>query len=66
LVALWFLGKIEAIITGIALAPLIYFMGKNCLNTHVERVFIILCNNKARKLGIVLDWGFYENKTDVQ
>ncbi|MGB8227126.1 MAG: hypothetical protein WCE45_09745, partial [Sedimentisphaerales bacterium] len=58
--------KIEAIITGIALAPLIYFMGKTCQNTHVERVFLALCNNKARKLGIVLDWGLYENKTHVQ
>ena len=66
LVALWFLDKIEAIITSIALAPLIYFMGKTYHNTHVERVFIILCNNKARKLGIALDWGLYENKAHLQ
>ncbi len=66
LVALWFLCKIEAIITGIALAPLIYFMGKTCQNTHVERAFITLCNNKARKLGIVLDWGLYGNKARLR
>jgi hypothetical protein len=66
LVALWFLCKIEGIITGIALAPLIYFMGKTCQNTHVERAFITLCNNKARKLGILLDWGLYENKAHLR
>jgi hypothetical protein len=60
LVALWFLCKIEAIITGIVLSPLIYFMGKTCQNTNVERTFIALCNNKARKLGITLDWGLYD------
>jgi hypothetical protein len=66
LVALWFLCKIEAIITGILLAPLIYLIGKTYQNTHVERVFITLCNNKARKLGIMLDWGLYENKIHIQ
>jgi hypothetical protein len=66
LVALWFLCKIEAIITGILLAPLIYLIGKTYQNTHVERVFIILCNNKARKLGITLDWGLYKNKAHLQ
>jgi hypothetical protein len=65
LVVLWFLCKIEAIITAITLAPLIYIMGKACQNTHVERAFITLCNNKARKLGIVLDWGLCENKTHI-
>jgi hypothetical protein len=65
LIALWFLCKIEAIITSISLAPLIYFMGKACMNTHVERAFITLCNKKARKLGIVLDWVLYENKEKV-
>ncbi len=66
LVALWFLCKVEAIITSTALAPLIYFMGKTCMNTHVERTFIKLCNNKARKLGIVLDWSLCENKTHLR
>lgn len=66
LIALWFLCKVGAIITGIALAPLIYFMGKTCQNTHVESAFITLCNKKAHKLGIVLDWYLYENKTHVQ
>jgi tetrahydromethanopterin S-methyltransferase subunit C len=65
LVAFLFLSKIEAVITGIVLAPLIYFMVRKYLKrigmplTHVERVFITLCNNRAKTLGIELDWGLY-------
>lgn len=65
LIAFFFLSKIEAIITGIALAPLIYFMGRKYLKsigmplTHVERTFIILCNIRAKKLDIELDWSLH-------
>jgi hypothetical protein len=65
LVAFLFLSKIEAVITGIILAPFIYFMARKYLKdigmplTHVERVFITLCNKRAKTLGINLDWGFY-------
>ena len=65
LIAFFFLSKIEAVITGIVLAPLIYFTGKKHLQsigmslTHVERVFITLCNNRAKGLGIELDWELY-------
>lgn len=61
LIAFFFLSKIEAVITGIVLAPLIYFMGRKYLRstgmptTHVERVFITLCNNRAKTLVVCQD-----------
>ncbi len=65
LVAFFFMGKIEAIITSILLAPFIFFINKKYLkifgipSTHVERVFVLLCNNRAEKFGIELDWSLY-------
>ena len=65
LIAFFFLSKIEGVITGIVLAPLIYFMVRKYLKnigmplTHVERVFITLCNNRAKEVGIELDWSLY-------
>lgn len=59
LIGFFFLSKIETIITSIILAPLIYFMARKYSLTHVERAFIVLCNIRAKKLGIELDWGLY-------
>lgn len=54
LIAFFFLSKIEAIITSTVLAPLIYFMARKYSLTHVERAFTVLCNIRAKKLGIEL------------
>jgi hypothetical protein len=66
LIAFLFMAKVEAIITGIILAPFIYFIGRKFLMdtgmpplTHVERAFFIICNNRAKRLGIKLNWDLY-------
>lgn len=59
LIAFFFLSKIEGIVTGIVLAPLIYFMVRKYSLTHVERTFMVLCEIRAKKLGIELNWGLY-------
>lgn len=65
LFAFFFLSKIEVIITGIVLAPLKYIVERKYLrstripNTHVERIFITLCNKRSNNLGIELDWSLY-------
>jgi branched-subunit amino acid transport protein len=56
------IAQLEAIITSMTLAPLIYYMGKHSIKvlgiptTHVERAFIALCNKRASNLGLQIDW----------
>jgi len=59
LIAFFFLRNIEGVVTGIVLAPLIYFMVRKYSLTHVERAFMVLCDIRAKKLGIELHWGLY-------
>lgn len=65
LATFYILTSIYEIIINILLAPFIYFIGRQSLKkfgvpvTHVERAFIILCNSRANKLGIKLNWSLY-------
>ena len=65
LATFYILTSIYEIIINILLAPFIYFIGRQSLKnfgvplTHVERAFIILCNSRANKLSIKLNWSLY-------
>lgn len=65
LATFYILTSIYEIIINILLAPFIYFIGRQSLKnfgvplTHGERAFIILCNSRANKLGIKLNWSLY-------